>query len=211
MPIRKVKPYLVSLKKELSEWLKLVEISREIQSAYSPPRGAKLTHKEIESISELAFLKVVVGYEIFIENTFLAYMVWAESVRKFKPYRYIFPKDLEHAKNMIRPEDWYINWWKTNKVKARSLACFRDWKPYKENLDLYTQSLWHLNTIRNCIAHNSSEARDKFETTVRAYFGTSKRNQTVWNFLLMQKPGTSKSMLEFFCDELENLANKIVP
>jgi hypothetical protein len=67
--------------------------------------------------------------------------------------------------------------------------------------------------VRNAIAHESANARQKFETLVRNELATFPPNTTVGSFLLTTKPRTNPpaSFFEFYLDEIAKAAEQIVP
>ena len=70
-----------------------------------------------------------------------------------------------------------------------------------------------MKTVRNAIAHDSEDARQKFETVVRNELGALPPNTTPGGFLLITKPATAPpvSFLESYFDELVKIAEQIVP
>lgn len=216
MPPYKVKSALLTFQRELDYSRKLVNLAQDVHQAYRPQRGSKLSATEVEHITELAFLKIFVAYEHFIETVFLKYMVGGESRTGYKPRRYVFPKDEKHAKTMILQDySAFADWSTPSKVKIRANYCFRNGEPFSQNISAIEQKLGDMKTIRNAITHSSQEAKEKFEIVARRFLTTLPpiRNFTVGRFLLSQNPNVNQpqKIIDIFIDELKNFSEQIVP
>lgn len=213
---KRLQPVLNHFLKELDYSLKLVRLVDEVKDAYQPRRGPKLSSKEVELIAEFSFLNIFVAYETFMEQSFLRYMMGGEASRGYKPKRYVLPKDEEHARR-ITLQDYtsYADWSTPDKIKRRAEYCFKNGEPFKPNIDLFTQTIQDIKTIRNHITHSSFDAKDKFEDRARFYLGTLPPGSElkVGTFLLLRNARSSgeQNFIEFFCDQLKEFSNRIVP
>jgi len=215
MAAQKLRPVLSQFYREINYSLRLVRLVDDVMNAYQPRRGPKLSRKELELITELSFSNIFVAYETFNENSFIKYMLGGEASHGYKPRRYVFPKDEEHARKMTL-QDYiaYTDWSSPDKIKRRAEYCFRNGEPYKQNIDLFASVLQNIKTIRNYIAHSSFDAKEKFENMARQYLGVLPvgRDLKAGVFLLMPTPrNPAQSFIEFFCEELRSFSERIVP
>lgn len=216
MALRKLRPILNQFYREIDYSLKLVRLVGEVKDAYQPKRGPKLSLKEVGLVAELSFSNIFVAYEVFMEGAFVRYMLGGESPKKYKPKRYVFPKDEEHARK-ITLQDYvgYADWSTPDKIKRRAEYCFKKGEPFKSNIAISIQVLQDMKTIRNFISHASIGTQEKFELRVRHYLGALPPGREIkaGEFLLMQNPAvnTPQSFLEFFCSELKDFSKRIVP
>lgn len=216
MVSKKVKPILNQFHKEIDYSLRLVRLVDEVRDAYQPRRGPKLSSLEVELIAEFSFLNIFVAYEVFLERLFIRYMMGGEGSRGYKPKRYVFPKDEDHAKNMTL-QDYvsYTDWTTPDKVKRRAEYCFKNGEPFKSNIDAFIQVLQDIKTVRNHITHSSVDAQDKFEERARFYLGTLPPGKVlkVGEFLLSHDPRATSGQIfiEYFCDQLKDFSRRIAP
>jgi hypothetical protein len=98
-------------------------------------------------------------------------------------------------------------------VKPRAKRLFKDGKPFECPLSSHHNLLYQVKTVRNAIAHDSANARQKFEDLVRNELRTLPANTTAGSFLLAVKPRTTPpiTFLEFYFTEIKKIAELIVP
>jgi len=215
MSKKKLKPILDRFHKEIDYSLRLVRLVGDVKDAYQPKRGPKLSIKEVELIAKLSFLNIFVEYEVFMEESFIRYMLGGESPKGFKPKRYVFPKDEKHARK-ITLQDYviYTDWSTPDKIKRRAEYCFKDGEPYKTNINLFIKTLQDIKTIRNYITHSSIVAKDKFKTMARSYLVTLPpvKELKAGKFLLMNNPNsrTPENFIDYFCNKLKYFSKRIV-
>src|SRR3989344_1293832 len=146
---RQLKSILKKFHNEIDYSLKLVTIVEEVSDSYKPPKGLKLSKKELILVTELAFLKIFVAYEIFIEEAFIGYMLGQTSRNKFKPKKYVLPKDEQHARKMtLQDYSEYTDWASPDKIKRRAEYCFKNGEPFTTNISSRQQMLQDIKTIR---------------------------------------------------------------
>jgi hypothetical protein len=172
----------------------------------------QITPRRRDLLVELAFLRAVSGWEIFLEESFLLYLLGHQPPRGRSPRRYGFPPDRAAAHEWCADGKDYAKW-SPAEVKKRANRWFKDGKPFTPALQGQQSRLDQLITIRNAIAHDSASAKSKFENIVRNELQTLPPGTTVGNFLLTTKPGATPptSFIEFYLEQLEHVALDIVP
>ena len=90
---------------------------------------------------------------------------------------------------------------------------FRSGRPFSPALRTVKNVLEEAATIRNGIAHESTNAREKFEKLVRNKLGQLPGKLTVGGFLVMIVPKSSPpvSFLDYYFDRIEYAVNQIIP
>lgn len=155
------------------------------QSLITKVKNLGMPRIQVEIITELAFLKVFIAWEFFLEESFIRYLVGAKSPSGYSPERSVNPPNMEIAKKIIlgqRRE--YIKWNSASEVIARSEIYFKDGEPYGSVLKGAAIDLNDMNVIRNRITHMSTISKDKFNNFVRRRFGHGIRGMTPGRFLL---------------------------
>ena len=143
---------------------------------------------QVEIITELAFLRISIAWENFLEESFIRYSVGAKSISGHVPTRLLEPHDMTHAFGLLSQGKDYIKWNSASGVVRRAELYFRDGEPYKNIIQSITVDLDNVNIIRNRIAHKSSISKKNFTEFARRKFGYGKRGMTPGRFLLTPTP-----------------------
>lgn len=165
----------------------LKEIETQIDSSQdliTKVRNLGIPRIQLEIIAELAFLRIFIAWENFLEGSFIRYLMGARSPSGYSPTRLVTPKNMNHALDLISSGREYIKWNSACEVIERSEIYFRDGQPYKNVLEGATKDLNDMNTIRNRIAHKSTFSKNKFNDFVRRELGHGRRGMTPGRFLL---------------------------
>jgi hypothetical protein len=185
-----------------------------LQWAIPPAPGsrAQITTQRRDLLTEIAFLRAFTGWEIFLEETFLLYLLGHQPPKGPPPRRYGFPQDKNAASEWCSDGKPYANW-NATEVRKRAKRWFKDGKPFELALQSQQSRLDQLATIRNAIAHESSAARTKFENVVRTELQALPPGITVGGFLLTLQPNSNPplSYLDFYLGQVQQVALNIVP
>lgn len=174
--------------------------------------SVNLSLEQRDFIVEWAFVKVHAAWESFLESCFIAYMLGVQTSSGFAPPRYVFPKDEQHALNIILGDREYFPWTAPAAVRKQSILYFEDGQPFRQILDSTTIELQEINTLRNAVVHRSQVAMEKFLSLVRDKMLTAPPDISPAIFLLGAKSGTmGRIYFSHYCDKLKVVANKIVP
>jgi hypothetical protein len=172
----------------------------------------QITLQRRDTFVELAFLRAFTAWEIFLEDTFLLYLVGHKAPRAARPNRRGFPQDRFAASEWCTDGKEYAKW-SVGDVRRRADRWLENGEPFSPVLQGQQSRLEQLITIRNAIAHESSAARGKFENLVRRELQALPTNTTVGSFLISIMPATTPpaSFMEFYMNQLEKAARSIVP
>ena len=203
----------------ITDFSKCVRDSRKIAADAAtwsipvPPATSPLiSPKRRDMLIELAFFRTFSAWESFLEESFILYMLGQQPPRGRRISRYGFPPNEDAAYEWVADGRSYANW-TVEHVKARSKRLFKDGHPFHAPLSSHSHLLQQVKTIRNSIAHESEDARQKFEALVRNELTALPRNTTPGSFLLTTKPRTTPpvSFFEFYLDQVVRAAQMIVP
>lgn len=177
-----------------------------------PGAPAQISSQRRDTLTEVAFLRAFTGWEIFLEETFLLYLLGHQPPKGRPPRRYGFPPNKEAASEWCTEGREYAKW-SVGDVRKRADRWFRHGKPFTPALQGQQVRLEQLITIRNAIAHRSSAARGKFETLVRNELQALPPDTTVGSFLTTTRPNSNPpiSFMEFYLSEVKRVAENIVP
>lgn len=178
----------VSLPHVLHELEKQIDSS---QRLITKIRDLGLPQIQLEIIVELAFLRIFIAWENFLEGSFIRYLMGAKSPSGYKPKAFVNPYNMEHALNFISQGKDYVKWNSASDVIDRSDVFFKNGEPFKNTLEASTTDLNEMNTIRNRIAHKSKSSQEKFNSLIRFKFGHGIRGMTPGRFLLEKVSSSS--------------------
>jgi len=202
---------LVSFARTLDEARDLAEDANKWSVPPQPGRRAQITVVRRDILTEVAFLRAFTGWEVFLEETFLLYLL-GHKIPKAQPRRFGFPPNLNAVAEWCSDGKEYAKW-NVSDVRRRANRWFKDGKPFTPALQGQQSRLSQLITIRNAIAHESSSAKLKFENLVREELPTAPANMSVGTFLLTTKRNAAPpiSFMEFYLGQVEQVARNIVP
>jgi hypothetical protein len=181
------------------------------QNLIARTKDLGLPRIQVEIVAELAFLRIFIAWENFLEDSFIRYLVGAVSPSGYSPQRFVNPPNMKIAIRLISAEKEYIKWNSASDVIARSEIYFGHGAPYKNVLQSATTDLNNMNTIRNRIAHKSIVSQNKFNDFVRRELGYGRRGMTPGRLLLSPKNSSSKTtFLEHYVEIIKTASRMIV-
>jgi hypothetical protein len=209
------------LRTVLGDFLRSLQECRQLAvdaHAWSAPEapGARplISVSRRDSITEMAFLRAFLAWEVFIEESFILYLAGQTAPRGRAPRRYAFPPNLRAAREWVIPEGRpYARWTAAGEVSRRAERFFRLGHPFAAVLSANQSLLDETRTIRNAIAHKSTSAREKFEALAREKLGgVLPPKLTVGAFLETTAPGRTPptSLLEHYIGRIDFAAQRIV-
>jgi len=209
---------LRQLRTVASDFLRSMQDCRRLAAdAYQwslPGVHRRISRSRRDQITEMAFLRAFLAWEVFVEESFVLYLTGQSPPRGKAPRRFAFPPDFKTATEWVIPEGRaYAGWTVPQHVSNRAERFFRDGKPFAAVLRGNQTTLEESRTIRNAIAHKSMGARDKFEALARPKLGgILPPNLTVGAFLGTTVPGSAPpiSFLESYVAKIESAAGLIV-
>ena len=146
-------------------------------------------------------------------NSFILYLMGKSTPNGFKPTRYVLPKNRQHANEFCRGDRKFAGWDDVNFVTTRSAQFFLDGKPFTNSLRTVQNSLDNMKTIRNAIAHQSTESQEKFEKSCSSCNRALSCKNKPWQFPSKEycRINTSYKLYRVFFSILLSTASKIIP
>jgi hypothetical protein len=173
--------------------------------------GAYLWHSAARSMFvESSFMKIFISWEVYLESTFLSYMLGNPSIRGNVLTRHVSPLDQKHANDILigSGRQQFVDWSTPDTVRRIGKVCFQNGEPYETVLASIHSDLLDLKTIRNAASHISS-------TTATALDGLAARKLQVpvagfsaAQLLLAADPSSSTgdTVLGAYCGQLDSAA-----
>jgi hypothetical protein len=178
------------------------------------PRYEPLHHARLELIYELAYLKVFILWEMFLEESFLYYLCGRESsnhgVAKMMPTK-SFSRSLKDAENaMLAGKDYFL-WSNAGKV-LKMVKKHVDNGRHEIVVSASRGPLEHYAAIRNRIAHGQPDAIQKFNNAVLALSGRRNYGSRAGRFLRDIDTGAlpQRRWLDSIARALKAYANAVV-
>lgn len=184
---------------------------------YSFPAPPRFTVRHRDYLAEMAFLKSYIAWELFLEESFVLYLLGKTAPSGVRPYRTIVPSTRDVAEKIFIPESKsFADWTVTDFILRRAEKCFKKGTdPYSVPLKRYDNALKEIKSIRNAIAHASLSSQEKFKQVARDRLttGVYPAGLTIGGFLSTIVPTTHppESFLESYLGTLKLAATSIVP
>lgn len=162
-------------------------------------------------IYELAFLRCFLAWEIFLEETFYAYMLNKAAPDGSTFRRYIAPPNIEHARKIIRGQRQFSAWAQGVEVMDRAQLYFENGEPFVTGLATAGSDLADMVVVRNRIAHGSGTAKSKFLDLVRRKHGSVPQGTNAGRFLLGTDTGFTENRFNAYLGVLTGASRLIAP
>lgn len=197
-----------------SSALALAEIGE--VARYEAPRGSRtrlgLHPTRLESLYEMAFLRVFVGWEAHLEQAFLRFLCGYASHRglaQLVPGR-VYEPSLAAAERTVLGAKSYVLWHSPARVAARSQRYFKS-SPVEAVVLSNAARLEALAAIRHRIAHAQTDARTKFDAATMSLAGRRYAGSRPGSFLRDWDRSTVPHLrwLERLANELAALAVQV--
>ena len=167
---------------------------------------------QLEIIVEMAFLRIFVAWESFLEESFIRYAVGAASPSGYAPNALIHPQNIGHALELVLSRRDYVTWNSASEVTGRSALYFEGGEPYRSALEPASIELDEMNTIRNRITHKSMHSKSQFNAFVRRKFGHGVRGMTPGRYLLTSPLSPPPdTFLDYYIEVIKIASTMIVP
>jgi hypothetical protein len=179
----------------------LLELKKQIDGSKKLITAIKISNlRQIqkELVIELAFLRIFIAWENFLEDSFFRYLVGGKSYSGKSPIKFINPPTIKKATEIVTGEkNKYIKWNLSEENITRSEIYFKNGEPYKNTLQTISTDIKNMNTIRNRITHRSKASKDNFREFIRQECGHGIKGMTPGRFLLRNNPKT-KPIITYF-------------
>ena len=198
-------PVLRDLRRTLAECLRL---AADAHSWSAPGARPRLSVSRRDWMIELAFFRAFLAWEVFLEESFILYMLGRSPVRGRAPHRFVLPPNRKAAQVLAAEGREYAKW-DAMVVSARAERFFRKGGHFTDAIRLHQFALNGAKTLRNAVAHDSANAREKFEALARSELTTLPPELTIGDFLNRAKAGTTSSYLTFYLEKIQLTAEQI--
>lgn len=162
-------------------------------------------------IYELAYLRCFLAWEVFLEETFYAYMLRKPAPDGTLFQRYVNPVSDEHARKIVRGQRRYAMWAKSKEVIGRAELFFDHGEPFASGLGAASSDLADMVVVRNRIAHQSGNAKADFLDLVRRKHGSVPRGTNAGRFLLGSEPAATQNRFEDYLEVITAVSRVIAP
>ena len=160
---------------------------------------------------EAAFLQMFRGWELFLEDSSLAFMCGRLRCDSLSIPCHVRTPNEEAARGLVYQDRPYVEWTDVERIVERWDRFFPPTnllvtaiRPAKVELD-------QMAAIRNAIAHSSLRSREKFQRVVQSQFGAKPAISRPANFLsAMYPPDPSRTFFDRYADVLEVTATKVI-
>ena len=173
----------------------------------------------MDRLSEMAFLRLFIAWEEFLNASFEEYLITAPG-KTAKPRIAVLSSDRQCAKDVILGEKrQFVEWSDPAIVRQRAAIFFKGGEPFESALSIMLVHLNRMRTVRNRTVHHSDYAADKFHSMIRELYGQA-RKMTPGGFLRDTPPAplippgqptANTSVFELFAQILMAGSKKIVP
>lgn len=178
---------------------------------------AEMNVPRLEYLYEIAFLRVFLAWETFLEESFLRYMC-GFSCRSGQPQRIAagtagkYSTSLAQARAALHGHQHYLLWHSPGKVIARSKSFFAS-GAHEVVISSNQARIEHFACIRHRVAHAQQDARQKFDAATMNLVGRRYSGSRVGRFLREADPSHAlpTRWLASIAAELVSLAQQVVP
>jgi len=204
----------MTLKDILTDFQKCISSSKAaISNAHvSDSSGRYIFDKQSRHfITESAFLNLFKGWELFLENTFISYMMGKLSMSSHKFTCYAKPLNRQHAYRIITGNQKYFDWSTPESVRKLSNNFFNNGDPYDLRISSIHQDIQDMKTVRNSTAHNTQSTGTPLDALASRKLLKSVSNIRAAEFLLSLDPisTTNNTFYLSYSEILEITADNI--
>lgn len=157
-----------------------------------------------------SFLKMFVHWESFLESVFISYVMGCPSTNNTNVTSYVSAINREHAYELVKNTNSYIDWANHEIVKKLASILMRNGAPFVDNLNAILTELSDLKNIRNAVAHISSSTQSKLDAVASRVLSKQVSNITPADLILHAHPTiNNKTILMNYQDILDIAAENI--
>ena len=172
----------------------------------------KIARNLREFICESAFLRIFIGWETFVENCFIDYLLGETSILNNRPAKWANPLNREHANQIIIGNQKFMDWSNPEAIRKISQVFFHQGYVFNTALGAITNDVMDLKTIRNSAAHSSSTTSSKLDGLSSRILNVNCVNYTAYQLLFSTDPRstpTVQTVLDRYMQLLEVAAEQI--
>lgn len=173
---------------------------------------SKLTILRVESLYEMSFLRLFASWEVFIEDSVLHMLCGFRSGLYAPRFQAAVARyaTLEDARRALYGAQDYLLWYDPARIQTRC-ATYLLGSPQEAVAASNSARLGWFASIRHRIAHDSEDARAKFDTASMNLAGHRFPRSRPGKLLRSRDAAAGTTFLESIGTELSNLAIQIAP
>lgn len=178
-----------------------------IESARAPA-GRAIPALQRNLVFETAFLRILLGWESFLEDVFLHYLTGRPGTGSGRFSPIVRPRSIDIARRVVQGDREYIDWTSAAKVKARA----KHWLGSSDPFDRAFQgvpALKDMYRVRNRIAHASEKSKAEFAAARSRLVPNRSNYKGFGPGMVLRNNGTGNvSNLDRFAGQLKNAATR---
>ena len=176
----------------------------DVLKAYIANCGSNLT-STTPLLYEASFFKIYVKFEVFLSEMFKSYCVGTINSKGYCPQRKLAFVDVEQLDAVLKGDKQYVDYLK--KIESLSKHIFID-NPFNVIFDVADNATYinQMMALRNYIAHESSESRNKYVQTCLS----NKTFVEPRDFLMMKNKKNSKSYYTIYINKILQISDLIL-
>ncbi len=211
---RTMPPLAVRFSREVDRALSLARAG-ELVRATSPSGSVavrEFSQSRLEALYEMAYLRVFMLWEIFLEQSFLRYTCGFVASTGPQSLTGGANRTLANAENAVLGGQHYVSWASPQLVVVRCRQFILNGLHEQIISSNRTHLEWFAN-VRHRIVHASDYARRQFDTATMGLAGRRYSGSSPGSFLRDRMPGLPSPgrWIQVIGTELTNLARQIVP
>lgn len=208
---RKVSTAYKSFQQEIDR-LRRLDDTNQARYFHGPgrPSANRLSKDQMYLLTESILARAFSRYEAVIEDVFLLYCSGRAGMNGKAVKSYISPKNLVHARSMLKSGMNFLEWTSPDVVIDRCKTYLEQDDPVFIAISTNKTRLEYIKKIRNAIAHSSSEAHSQYLKVVRAELGVMPLNAPkIGEFLITtdQKSARGNYYLREYLDVISGVVS----
>lgn len=161
-----------------------------------------LNSRDLDVVYEGLFLECVTAFETFLETLFFATVMGQLDfpVRRVKSR--IEVRSSQVLRVIVKGDRQFVDWLPYEHTERRAKMYLRQGRPFSDLTDAQTSLIQRVVWTRNAIAHQSREARQKFDRNVLGSTPLLPRERSPAGFLRSQPRGPGSTQFQLMTNEL---------
>jgi hypothetical protein len=185
----------------------IVQCDNLVVNAHRVVNGASvLPPADQKQITVAAFLNLFIGWETFLEECFLEFMMGGKTLNGSVPIRYVSPVDLAAANKLINGVAWtYFDYAKYENVLVLARMFFKGGYPFEPYISSAYTDLEDSRKMRNWCAHKTSSTQAGLDGLALRIFGSPRLGIDLYTLLMATDPRVASGTQTIFVTYKEKI------
>jgi len=170
--------------------------------------GARISLTDLHSVYEALFLRAITGFEVFLENQFVAILNGKAQYAKSRVSLRMKPSSTQALSDILLQNDKYLRWIPFKYTEDRAKIYLNGGRPFSEITDGDRSFVKRMTTIRHAIAHKGAHAKGEFKDKVIGSMALLAVEKRPAGFLRSQV-NARQTRFEVFVNELARIASNL--